>query len=417
MPVQTSLLPILLAIAAVISLVETHLWRPEGHVQYSSRSIPTRFIIQYHDGTDAAIRHEHESQTHAYARSVGGYQGVMRNFQIGRFSAYLGDLGPGHVEELRKSPIIKAIHPDAEIYLHAHYPNHSHQNPPPVLPAATAQPNILSTFAANWGLTRLSHRDPHRPNTSTNGPTLPETGPPRASWGKNFVNDINDDQMGHGTHVAAIIGGRTFGIARNTRLVALKVFGKQGSGASASNVIAALDWACKDTARRSAQSRSVINLSLGISTLHALDDAVAAAIQNCSITITTAAGNNNRPASEYSPAGVPSAITVASIGLNDTRSSFSNFGPAVDVFAPGEGILSAYPGKSGNETATLSGTSMAAPFVAGLAAYVMGLYGPMGPREMQRVIREWATEGRVRDARGSPNRIAFNGNRDELDWK
>jgi subtilisin family serine protease len=69
-----------------------------------------------------------------------------------------------------------------------------------------------------------------------------ETGPLRASWRKNFVNQANDDQMGHGTHVAVIIGGRTFGIARNTRLVALKVFGKEGKGASCSNVIAALDW-------------------------------------------------------------------------------------------------------------------------------------------------------------------------------
>jgi oryzin len=133
----------------------------------------------------------------------------------------------------------------------------------------------------------------------------------------------------------------------------------------------------------------------------------------CGITVVIAAGNGNVTVDSCSPARVEEAITVGSIGETDKRSSFSNFGEGVDIFAPGENILSSWRGGEGNETQAATGTSMASPFVAGLAAYVMDLYGPREPAEMKKLLEKWATKGRVQDARGSADRIAFNGNREE----
>src|SRR5688572_30539402 len=101
----------LLPIAIVTMLADAKPWKPEDHVQYSSRQIPNRFIIPYHDGTDATVRLEHEAETHNYARSFGGHQGVGENFHIGDFSAYLGELHPDHVEQLRTCPLVSPAPP------------------------------------------------------------------------------------------------------------------------------------------------------------------------------------------------------------------------------------------------------------------------------------------------------------------
>ena len=170
-----------------------------------------------------------------------------------------------------------------------------------------------------------------------------------------FAYDCN----GHGTHVAGTVGGSTWGVAKGVRLHSVRVLGCNGTG-SVSGVIAGVDWV---TANRI--KPAVANMSLGLNgSNQALEDAVRRSIAS-GVTYVIAAGNSSIDACLSSPARTAEAITVGATDSADSMASFSNWGPCVDVFAPGVSITSAY--RSGG-TATLSGTSMAAPHVAGVAA-------------------------------------------------
>ena len=169
-----------------------------------------------------------------------------------------------------------------------------------------------------------------------------------------------NDCHGHGTHVAGTVGGSTYGVAKAVRLFAVRVLNCSGSGSN-SGVIAGVNWV---TANRIVPA--VANMSLGGGVSTALDTAVRNSIA-AGVTYSIAAGNSNTNASNSSPARVGEAITVGATTMTDARSSFSNFGSVVDIFAPGSSILSAWR-TSDTATATLSGTSMAAPHVAGVAA-------------------------------------------------
>ena len=173
--------------------------------------------------------------------------------------------------------------------------------------------------------------------------------------------------------------------------------------------------ACADALSRHQTHRSVINISIGSPTYYVLDNAIRAAVQETNITIVAAAGNSDWPVSGISPAGSPDVLAIGSVSASDTRSSFSNYGPGISVFAPGEAILSSCIGESNNQTCEMSGTSMSSPFVAGLAAYFMHVYGPHTNLQMRERIEGWATKGKIQNGtgeglKGSPNRIAFNGN-------
>ena len=201
--------------------------------------------------------------------------------------------------------------------------------------------------------------------------------PNRAVWGYNAVSgSTNTDLNGHGTHVASTSGGNHWGFAKNATLVAVKVLGDNGSGTNA-GVIDGVNWAASQAQARKPKP-SVGNMSLGGGLSTALDTAVNAAV-NAGLIMVVAAGNDNRDCSLYSPARAANAITVGATtqGITpdgqqiDTRASFSNFGSCVDIFAPGQLITAAWIG-SDSATRTISGTSMASPHVAGIAAVLVG---------------------------------------------
>ena len=208
------------------------------------------------------------------------------------------------------------------------------------------------------------------------------------------------DCNGHGTHVAGTIGGSTFGVAKSSLPRGVRVLNCSGSGSN-SGVIAGVDWV-----RANHLAPAVANMSLGGGASSALDTAVNN-LSNAGVAIAVAAGNSNTNACNSSPARAANAITVGSTTTTDARSSFSNFGSCLDLFAPGSGILSAWIGST-TATRTISGTSMASPHVAGAAA----LYKQANPSASAATIRNAlvnnATTNVVTSAgTGSPNRLLY----------
>src|SRR5439155_1358610 len=224
----------------------------------------------------------------------------------------------------------------------------------------------------------------------------------RALVGFDAVGDgqNTNDCNGHGTHVSGTVGGSTFGVAKSVRLFAVRVLSCSGSG-STSGVIAGVDWV---TAHHI--SPAVANMSLGGGVSTALDTAVRNSISS-GVTYAIAAGNSNTNAASSSPARVTEAITVGATTINDARSSFSNFGSVVDIFAPGSSILSAY-NTSDTATATLSGTSMATPHVTGVAARILQATPTASPATVRNQIVSNATTNRLSGIpTGTSNRLLF----------
>ncbi|MFE6943752.1 S8 family peptidase [Streptomyces chartreusis] len=222
----------------------------------------------------------------------------------------------------------------------------------------------------------------------------------RATYGYDAVDGDTtaSDGNGHGTHVATTIAGSTYGVAKKANIVAVRVLDNSGSGTTA-GVIAGIDWV---TANHSGPS--VANMSLGGSASTSLDTAVANSIAS-GVTYAVAAGNSSANASSYSPARVATAITVGATTSSDARASYSNYGSVLDIFAPGSSIIAGY-NTSDTATATLSGTSMATPHVAGAAAVYLASHTSATPAAVASALTGGATANVVTSpGSGSPNRL------------
>lgn len=220
----------------------------------------------------------------------------------------------------------------------------------------------------------------------------------RAAYGYDAVDGDTtaSDGNGHGTHVATTIAGSTYGVAKKANIVAVRVLDNSGSGTTA-GVIAGIDWVTSNHT-----TPAVANMSLGGSASTSLDTAVANSISS-GVTYAVAAGNSAANASSYSPARVSTAITVGATTSTDAKASYSNYGSILDIFAPGSSILAGY-NTSDTATATLSGTSMATPHVAGAAAVYLSGHTSSTPAQVATALTSGATSGVVTSTgTGSPN--------------
>lgn len=225
----------------------------------------------------------------------------------------------------------------------------------------------------------------------------------RVGAGYGAINDgygINDC-YGHGTHVTGTLAGTTYGVAKGVTIHPVRVLNCQNTGTTA-QIVAGVDWVTANSHLKPA----VANMSLGGSPSSTMDDAVRRSI-NAGITYVVSAGNNNTSACNQSPARVSQAITVAATTMSDARASFSNYGSCVDLFAPGENVLSATH-LSNNGFGTLSGTSMASPHVAGTAALYLAAHPTASPATVQSALICKSTKNVVSSAgSGSPNRLVY----------
>ena len=226
----------------------------------------------------------------------------------------------------------------------------------------------------------------------------------RASVGTDAVGDgqNGNDCHGHGTHVSGTVGGSTYGVAKAVLLKAVRVLNCSGSGTT-SGVIAGIDWV---TSNHVGTNPAVANMSLGGGASTSLDNAVANSIAD-GVTYAIAAGNSNRNACQFSPARAATAITVGATTSTDSRASYSNYGSCLDLFAPGSSITSAW-NTSSTATNTISGTSMATPHVAGVAALYLQGNPAANPATVRNALVANATSGKVTSAgKNSPNLLLF----------
>ncbi|KAF1850363.1 subtilisin-like protease-like protein [Cucurbitaria berberidis CBS 394.84] len=377
--------------------------------------IPGKYIIQLKPGTDiASIAAHHNKVREIHARNLARRDdaevsaGIERQYDIGDFKGYAGSFDAATIEELKALPEVLVVEQDFVMYL----------------AQDTAAPKAAVTQNnAPWGLASISSRtrgatDYIYDSSAGQGTFsyIVDTGirtthvefEGRAVWGFNAVNNINTDNNGHGTHVSGTIGSKTYGVAKKTTLVGVKVF--EGNSGTASAVIAGFEWATNDIVQKGRETTAVINMSLGGPASTTWDAAITASY-NKGVLSVVAAGNENRLASLVSPARSPEVLAVGNVQPNDVRyqgTTGSNYGPVVDIWAAGTGVLSTY-GTSDSATASLSGTSMASPHVAGLVSYLRGLEGASSAKAIRARVIALATPDRVSDTKGAANLLAFNG--------
>ena len=342
----------------------------------SGEAIPGSYIVVVKKGNDPkTVASERNAKIeHVYRSAVNG------------FAAKLSD---AQVAKLRASKKVAYVEQDR------------------VVTASATQ------TGATWGIDRIDQRNRPLSGTYTYNTTASnvtayvidtgiQTSHPqfggRAAVSYDALGGNGQDCNGHGTHVAGTIGSSTYGVAKAVRLRAVRVLNCSGSG-STSGIIAALNWV-----RANHAANSVANMSLGGSYSSTLNNATTNLV-NSGVFVAVAAGNESQNACNVSPASAPGTYTSAASDSSDRRASFSNYGGCVDGYAPGVSIKSTWIGSGTN---TISGTSMASPHTAGVAALYKGTFGNAAASTIVGWINSNATAGVISgNPSGTPNRLLF----------
>jgi len=374
---------------------------------------PTRidghYIVIYHENTT-------REAFNAHLKGVSFASSLKYTYDIGEtYKGFAAQLSPRVLEALLDDPMIHEVHCDG---------------------LASIAENSCGTTQSNapsWGIARTSHkgelddiglRDDHYFHLDETGSGVDiyilDTGiyithndfGGRARYGANFVDNVPTDQNSHGTHCAGTAAGARFGLAKGANLIAVKVLNAGGSG-SYSGIIAGIQWVT--TTYQSSGRPAVASMSLGGTADGGMNAAVRASIL-AGIVYSIAAGNSNGNACNFYPASEPLAITVGSTVIAssgntdyDARSSFSNFGTCLDIWAPGSTITSC--GINGPDSSSVkSGTSMACPHVTGAIAVILGREPLITPAQAQQRMTAMAQVGLVDNAgAGSVNLLLYNG--------
>ncbi len=382
-------------VVTLLALSSSQLVESQGkeiRLAKSDRRIPNRYIVVLEEWASGPRGLMSNSDAVAWELGIV-YQGTIDRVFKHALNGFVIEMTERQAIALSKDLRVKLIEEDAEISIDAVQNN------------------------ATWGLDRIDQRNlPLSAAYQYDGTGagvrayIIDTGirashndfGGRVSGGFSSISDGNGsgDCNGHGTHVAGTTGGATWGVAKGVTLVPVRVLNCQGSGTT-SGVIAGVDWVTANHVKP-----AVANMSLGGGSSSALDTAVSNSI-NAGVTYAVAAGNSNANACNYSPARVGSAITVGATTSSDARASYSNFGSCLDLFAPGSSITSAWY-TSNTATSTISGTSMAAPHVAGVAALYLQNNPGAGPSAVANAIVGNATSGKVTSSgSGSPNLLLY----------
>ncbi|MGX7825456.1 S8 family serine peptidase [Actinokineospora sp. 24-640] len=352
------------------------------------------FVVSLKSGDATASAEATRATSASLAQTYGGSLGTVLTASMRGF--IVRDLTAAEARRLAADPAVKRVFQDGTAR------------------ALDVQDN------ATWGLDRTDQRNLPLDTKYNYGQTasnvtvyVTDTGiktsqadfEGRASVGADFVRDGQNgiDCSGHGTHVAGTIGGKTWGIAKKAKLVSVRMLGENcGNSAPDSAGVESVEWVTANAVKP-----AVVNASWTFDNADIGDEAIAGLLRS-GVQFVAASGNSGTTSCNTGPANIPEIVTVNATSRNDARAGFSNYGTCTDIFAPGDGITSV--GLSGTGGVNMSGTSMASPHVAGVAALYLSVNTGASPQALRDALVNNATDGKVTNpGSGSPNKLLYSG--------